>query len=70
MLVRASTRDAYNLYRVTFLNYRFHTIGKDVQNYQYRLSTDLANIGSIPIIGQSLDLIMMSNADAFKTHMG
>ena len=55
-LVRASTRGAYNLYSVTFLNYRFHTIGKYVQNYRYRLSTDMANIGPIPIpiIGQSL----------------
>ena len=43
---------------MTFLNYRFHTIGKYVQNYRYRLSTDMANIGPIPIpipiIGQSL----------------
>ena len=56
-LVRVSTRDAHNLYSVTFLNYRFHTIGKYVQNYQYRLSTDMANIGPIPIpiIGQSLE---------------
>ena len=55
-LVRASTRDAYNLYSVNFLNHRFHTIGKYVQNYRYRLSTDTANIGPmpIPIIGQSL----------------
>ena len=51
---RASTRDAYNLYSVNFLNHRFHTIGKYVQNYLYRLSTDMANIGPIPIIGQSL----------------
>ena len=55
-LVRASTRDAYNLYSVNFLNHRFHTIGKYVQNYRYRLSTDMANIGPIPIIGQSLRL--------------
>ena len=54
-LVRASTRDAYNLYSLNFLNHRFHTIGKYVQNYRYRLSTDMANIGPIPIptIGQS-----------------
>ena len=44
----------YNLYSITFPNYRFHTIGKYVQNYRYRLSTDMANIGPIPIIGQSL----------------
>ena len=49
----ALTRDAYNLYSVNFLNYRFHTIGKYVQNYRYLLSTDMANIGPIPIIGQS-----------------
>ena len=51
-------RGAYNLYSVTFLNYRFHTIGKYVQNYRYRLSTDMANIGPIPIpiIGQSLNM--------------
>ena len=54
--VRASTRDAYNLYSVNFFNHRFHTIGKYVQTYRYRLSTDMANIGPIPIpiIGQSL----------------
>ena len=46
--------DAYNLYSMNFLNHRFHTIGKYVQNYRYRLSTDMANIGPIPIIGQSL----------------
>ena len=39
---------------MNFLNHRFHTIGKYVQNYRYRLSTDMANIGPIPIIGQSL----------------
>ena len=54
--VHASTRDAYNLYSVNFLNHRFHTIGKYVQNYRYRLPTGNANIGPIPIIGQSLVL--------------
>ena len=44
-LVRAPTRDAYNLYSVNFLYYWFHTIGKYVQNYRYRLSTDMTNIG-------------------------
>ena len=44
-LVRASTRDAFNLYSVNILNHRFHTIGKYVQNYRYRSSTDMANIG-------------------------
>ena len=58
-LVRAFTRDAYNLYSENFLNHRFHTIGKYIQNHRYRLSTDMANIGPIPIpiIGQSLGLI-------------
>ena len=53
---RAMHINAYNLYSVNFLNHRFHTIGRYVQNHRYRLSTDMANIGPIPIpiIGQSL----------------
>ena len=45
----------YTIY-IYFLNHRFHIIGKYVQNYLYRLSADMANIGPIPIpiIGQSL----------------
>ena len=39
---------------MNFLNHRFHTIGKYVQNYRYRLSTNMANINLIPIISQSL----------------
>ena len=45
---------------MNFLNHRFPTIGKYVLNYRYRLSTDMANIGPIPIpipiIGQSLKI--------------
>ena len=64
LYVRASTHGANNLYSVTFLNYRFHTIGKCVQNYRYRLSTDMANIGPIPIpiIGQSLIIKFFTGA--------
>ena len=61
---RSSTHDAYNFHSVNFLNHRFHAIGKHVQNYRYRLSTDMANIGPIPIpiIGQSL--IQSANFEA------
>ena len=56
LYVHPFTRDAYSLYSVNFLNHRFHTIGKYVKNCRYRLSTDMANNGPIPIpiIGQSL----------------
>ena len=44
VLARAFTHDVYNFYSMNFLSYHFHTIGKYVQNYRYRLSTNKANI--------------------------
>ena len=59
----------YNLYSANILNHQFHTIGKYVQNYRYRLSTDMANIGPIPIIRQSLVFTIYNRCKSFLLSM-